>query len=1037
MVEIPGFSRRQSVTDSTNLQDHPPIAGPVELPPARTTSTSKRLTKARPVHSPTPFRAWSDTAIRPERGSRHSLIEFSRKPLENRGSRFFQLFQGSSSNSLSEDQLLAPSTPPVDSANHFISRATTDTIDMSVDLLKTVAKKTSLKNLLCDKLDSSNQDPIDLDAAINLLKELKKRATPEELVALHRALLPVKSAGPSGENDEFLQSPYSRRSSVITPGLATRTKSPSKSPKERSSFLPWDISLTPQKRRPSSDQFTSAGGNVTPLLRHSASAHLQPHKGVPAFMRSYSPANLDIAAIGSLGLGTLRVTNGAVSPEPSIVSEAAPDPIGSASTNPRGEPDTSEQQSVTDQASISGNYTTTKIDRDSDRKMPKSDSLRELGLNAVKYLNKTAENKTEPTAIYHNHAFSASTGSFASRLSTILDDESVFMERNDEHDSDPRSNKRPDLMKKKDSGYLSDLQASSRCSSSEDEIGDLVQAAHLRTALRPMHMPLETIPSMSTLVSTAPASSNVGADSGSACISLREPLNLESRRTNDTTSQPSPLQSNPPITSGPTTPLPFDPENGKLMGLEKSQKPKNKLQKPPPHVRSKSDSASRTSTQPGVYPSVPDDLSINFSRRINRITGSFHPEHAYAANARQSKESLSLHEGTNDTIDRSVNPSVVEAAVTRSDTHAAPSRKDISTPEGEVKKKRSLFRLRGRTRSKSRTRPEAHLPLERDTPTVADTVPQCTDISAEKENHFRFPDDRGSRGASTARSNDPGSHTRPDKLGQSHRGAGPGHSSQSRVLADKSKTQSQASHRSGHRRSESVPRATFSSEGIDTTASQQIKSTSKQRSKSVAPPRDRTSRSPVRVADETNLRDRSIPRTPRMQSNDRWDPVTPSQSSRPLRDRSAHASSSDGYRCRSRGHHRNPSGSGQMNSPAYIAYTPTSPTPGGPHRSQEIPRTLPWETPLSPAGSRRQCGPQIVSDDREEDLSYRAYRKADAVSIRRLTSPTRVTQLRVPRSEQRPRTSRDSSRTPSPASVIRQNQGLDFGWEKDARAARR
>nr|OQO30158.1 hypothetical protein B0A51_04546 [Rachicladosporium sp. CCFEE 5018] len=164
---------------------------------------------------------------------------------------------------------------------------------------------------------------IDVEAAINLLQELKKQASPEELVALHRALLPTREIetvtspklaeeGVDRYSAVFTQS-STRRSSKLPPGLATRggfdedvLRKPENAvtPKKSKSVIEHTITTSSWGHR-------HGAGSVNSL------AALDLAEDTPAFgsSRPETPDQRYVHA-GGYAPGTLRITNGAASPEP-------------------------------------------------------------------------------------------------------------------------------------------------------------------------------------------------------------------------------------------------------------------------------------------------------------------------------------------------------------------------------------------------------------------------------------------------------------------------------------------------------------------------------------------------------------------------------------------------------------------------------------------------------------------------------------------------------------------------------------------------
>jgi hypothetical protein len=156
---------------------------------------------------------------------------------------------------------------------------------------------------------------IDIASAIHLLQELKKTASPEELVALHRALLPMQDndsiaeASPSREDHTPPQHP-SRRTSKLPPGLNTRG-------------APGDDLLRrlgDDVRRPrTAVQQTNSYESLGSLTQRSISGgHARDNRTsydaiVEAAGASEEP---EYAQAGAYKSGTLRITNGAASPDP-------------------------------------------------------------------------------------------------------------------------------------------------------------------------------------------------------------------------------------------------------------------------------------------------------------------------------------------------------------------------------------------------------------------------------------------------------------------------------------------------------------------------------------------------------------------------------------------------------------------------------------------------------------------------------------------------------------------------------------------------
>ncbi|KAK0307072.1 hypothetical protein LTR01_005718 [Friedmanniomyces endolithicus] len=183
---------------------------------------------------------------------------------------------------------------------------------------------------------SEDSQGIDLERAIQLLQELKKTASPDELVALHRALLPTKEievvksprASSFDERPASAALPAYQRRANLPPGLATRGG-------VAEDVLRKQEDSSTQKKR-------SASGRQTHWLQHSVSAHgttdtptthapSEPISSIaaldladdttnPVGARATTPLESPWSHTGNYRSGTLHITNGAASPEPSLRS---------------------------------------------------------------------------------------------------------------------------------------------------------------------------------------------------------------------------------------------------------------------------------------------------------------------------------------------------------------------------------------------------------------------------------------------------------------------------------------------------------------------------------------------------------------------------------------------------------------------------------------------------------------------------------------------------------------------------------------------
>lgn len=168
---------------------------------------------------------------------------------------------------------------------------------------------TSTVNTIVNDIEARTK--IDFEQAISLLQELKKSASPDELVALHRALLPVKedTSAPapqfaSTEQRAYTSIPPERKRSVMPPGLATR------------SGISEDVLRKPSD--PSSEKTPTKPRMETWILD---TPKEQPRNDSPSRLSTRSEQPYFHA--GAYASGTLRITNGAASPEPSIISKLA------------------------------------------------------------------------------------------------------------------------------------------------------------------------------------------------------------------------------------------------------------------------------------------------------------------------------------------------------------------------------------------------------------------------------------------------------------------------------------------------------------------------------------------------------------------------------------------------------------------------------------------------------------------------------------------------------------------------------------------
>ncbi|PSK55235.1 hypothetical protein B9Z65_2624 [Elsinoe australis] len=1080
MVEIPSFVRRRSARKSLSEDQ---LLSPTDTTETTTTTRSdnsaRRLTKPR-QHTDSYFTSQRSDSV--SRGSRRSLVDLKRKSFDRKS--FRNSFFSSDSANL-EDLWSQPNDiveEPLEIDNNCPEDSDNDNETMSPELLKTVAKKTSLKNILCDNKPTSEDDGIDIDYAITLLQELKKKASPEELVALHRALLPTKPGKAKNNVDESTVSPYSRRSSMVMPGIATRSKSPGKSPKDaRTQAMP-SMPTPVKKQRPLSVQLDPVTSNKAALLtRQTSCMELPPHKGVPSLSRSYSPADLD--AIGGLRLGTLRVTNGAVSPEPSIASQSEAEDYTQARKSSHGrshsEPQTGVQWTAEDAINLREDSTTPKANKQNARNAMQTnrssvipgldaytDSSEDEELTAATPRmqaaafgdNQASDPQTTPGP-YKKPTFNVSLGSIISRLSTIQDDESIaesrsstpadLLERIDgpssalerllghgvtqspppssgsdtsssfvtatPHRLSPlHSNPRPAALAKSSSGYGSDTVLAGR-SSDEDSVTTYVPSFSRPTSWGrgPAKKPscqLETIPSVSDILSSVDGDERDGSD-------MQCPPDVQNSRPTTVIparSQlvPPPMYRNPASTSSSNpSDVSTETEMSDVKSPEKTPKLRKKLYKPPPVKRNSSSEVLQSPMSPSLYPNVPDDLSVNFSRRISRVPGTFHPEHAFAAQAQMSRESLERTEQMNQS---SMSPRTEQAPFTPSRTATPSMGTPASEPgsaEPDLQKKKSRFRLGGRSRSKSLARPEVHLPRESGIPTVADTVLQFAEIAKVKA--VDAPTEKEARQRSASR---PRAQTVDISLEKAARQRS---ASRPRFYAEFSAKEYDSDYPAiervsdqrwsprirqdsfedvnKHKRSESVPRppapADRRQSEVGGRASRQDNSSRRARSKSVAAHVNRVTR------DDADDERTAIPQTPKskflaennstpreVQSEPK--PEEPRRERRNtftqvfLRSTSREKSPRAG---RSRSSSRSPK-LPDVNNPAYIASRWPEPEPRLPYPLPS-PRAVPWDSEKTPSNKPRSGQATPVSFQAKSDVS----RNDSAVSTSSVHTPANKT----------------------------------------------
>jgi len=143
---------------------------------------------------------------------------------------------------------------------------------------------------------------LDIAAIVAVIEDLKKHASPQDLIILHKAILSATQdnvpTSPSVESEKKM----SRRRSFFTPGIATRDKKSKKTPTKKEQTQTW-----------SPEMF-----GTSPLSRLERMSPTYDPFVAQNIDRSLSP---DLSYLGDYKLGSLRVTNGAATPEPSICGD--------------------------------------------------------------------------------------------------------------------------------------------------------------------------------------------------------------------------------------------------------------------------------------------------------------------------------------------------------------------------------------------------------------------------------------------------------------------------------------------------------------------------------------------------------------------------------------------------------------------------------------------------------------------------------------------------------------------------------------------
>lgn len=175
------------------------------------------------------------------------------------------------------------------------------------------ASTTSMNTTKRHTIAADNSD-VDVAAAIALLQELKKRASPEDLILLHKALLPTKNvertiapSRPESKDYEEPISPLIRRSSLLPAGVKTRLSRELLRNYSENNVTVRSASVSRQHDVVESPRL-DVPLDFEALDLAEGSTELQ--GGRPTTPSEFYPQ------IGTYKMGSLRITNGAASPEP-------------------------------------------------------------------------------------------------------------------------------------------------------------------------------------------------------------------------------------------------------------------------------------------------------------------------------------------------------------------------------------------------------------------------------------------------------------------------------------------------------------------------------------------------------------------------------------------------------------------------------------------------------------------------------------------------------------------------------------------------
>ncbi|KAF2099204.1 hypothetical protein NA57DRAFT_76433 [Rhizodiscina lignyota] len=187
----------------------------------------------------------------------------------------------------------------------------------------------------------SESSPVDKKTAVAMLQRFSKNASPDELAALQTAIVasqphdvsPIEDSDPPEDATDQDTSALIRRRSFAPPGLATRhdrtVERPVINPLGAHPVREHDLDLGVLLREEHLEEHVEEPLDEPPTLDRLMVMNLSPSGRDSPYSRAQTPGDMDYPHIGTLKIGSLVVTNGAVSPEPSIRTARAMTPTQS------------------------------------------------------------------------------------------------------------------------------------------------------------------------------------------------------------------------------------------------------------------------------------------------------------------------------------------------------------------------------------------------------------------------------------------------------------------------------------------------------------------------------------------------------------------------------------------------------------------------------------------------------------------------------------------------------------------------------------